>query len=232
DDPVISCGAAAYTATEGGAAPVITVKRTGNLAPEVTVHYAASNGTATGADYGPPSGTGTLTFAPGVAVRTFTVPILQDTLAEPTETVNLSLTAPTGGARLGLDAAVLSIKDDEPVVSFSMPNYNVGELGGSATIVVKRAGGSATEPFSVQFATGGGSATAGSDYDAVNGTLSFGPGVLNQTFTVTTRTDTIPEPGETVVLSLTNAIGAQIGLGTATLTILDNDPSISFGAAA
>jgi bacillolysin len=231
DDPVVSFGAAAYTASEGGAAPVITVKRSGSLTPEVTVHYAATNGTATGADYGPASGTGTLTFPAGVAVRTFTVPILQDTLAEPTETVNLTLSAPTG-ARLGLAAAVLSIKDDEPVVSFTMPNYNIGELGGTATIVVKRAGGSAMEGFSVNYATSNGTAVAGADYDETHGTLSFAPGVVNRTFTVTSRLDTTPEAGETVVLSLTGAVGAQIGLGTATLTILDNDPSISFAAAA
>src|SRR5262249_5695341 len=134
--------------------------------------------------------------------------------------------------RLGLAAAVLSIKDDEPVVSFSMPNYNIGELGGSATIVVKRAGGSPMAQFSVDYATSNGTATAGPDYDEAHGTLVFGPGVAMRTFVVQPHLDTTPEARETVVLGLTGATGAQIGLGTATLTILDNDPSISFGAAA
>src|SRR4029450_9738007 len=81
----------------------------------VTVTWATSDITATaGSDYGtpatlanptPPPPSGTRTFLPGgtptpVRTRTFTVRVLQDRTIEPTETVNLTLSAPTGGGLL------------------------------------------------------------------------------------------------------------------------------------
>ena len=44
------------------------------------------------------------------------------------------------------------------------------------TITVRRSGGSLGGPVTVDYATSDGTATAGSDYAAVNGTLTFGPG--------------------------------------------------------
>ena len=56
----------------------------------VSVNYASSNGTAiAGSDYLAVSGT--LTFAPGVTSRSFQVPILNDTIDEPDETVRLTM---------------------------------------------------------------------------------------------------------------------------------------------
>jgi hypothetical protein len=100
-----------YTATEGGAGATITVTRTGGGNGTFTVHYATSNGTAhAGTDYTATSGT--LTFNPGVTSKTFTIPILNDGVADGNETVNLTLSGPTGGAALGSpSAAVLTITE-------------------------------------------------------------------------------------------------------------------------
>jgi CSLREA domain-containing protein len=105
--------AAGYSVAENGGTATITVNRTAGSSGTVTVHYATSNGTATaGQDY--TSASGTLTFAPGVTSQTFTIPILDDTLAEPNETVNLTLSGPTGGASLGTQStAVLTILDND-----------------------------------------------------------------------------------------------------------------------
>src|SRR5262249_18833271 len=91
----------------------ITVTRTGGSNVPVSVNYATSNGTATaGADYTAVSGT--LTFGIGDTSKTFTVPIINDTLVEGNETVNLTLSSPTSGATLGGQAtAVLTIQDDD-----------------------------------------------------------------------------------------------------------------------
>ena len=80
----------------------ISVTRTGGSANAVSVDYATvAGGTATaGADY--TSTSGTLNWANGdTATKTFTVLILDDNLVEPTETVNLTLSTPTGGAVFG-----------------------------------------------------------------------------------------------------------------------------------
>src|SRR5262249_36916776 len=68
-------------------------------------------------------------------------------------------------------------------------------------------------------------ATAGSDYTATSGTLSFGIGETSKTFTVPITDDTLVEGNETVNLTLTSPTnGATLGTqNTATLTIVDND---------
>ncbi len=78
----------------------------------ITVDYGTSDGTAlAGSDY--VTTTGTLTFTPGLTLTTFSIPITSDALAEPDETVNLTLSGPSL-ASLGVpNVAVLTIADGE-----------------------------------------------------------------------------------------------------------------------
>ena len=56
----------------------------------------------------------TVTFAPGEVLKTITIPVVDDTLVEGDETVNLSLSNATGGATLGVtSAATLTITDND-----------------------------------------------------------------------------------------------------------------------
>jgi sugar lactone lactonase YvrE len=192
----------------------------------VSVNYATSNGTATaGSDY--TSTSGTLTFGDGITSQTFSVPVLDDLLAEGNETVNLALSNPTGGATLGTpNTAVLTITNvPKPgSLQFSSATYSVAENGGSATITVTRTNGSEGS-VSVNYATSNGTATAGSDYTSTSGTLTFGDGITSQTFSIPISDDLIDENDETVNLALSNPTGG-VTLGTpntAVLTIVDND---------
>jgi hypothetical protein len=69
-----------------------------------------SNGTASaGSDY--TSTSGTLTFNQGETSKTISIPIVNDGVFEADETVNITLSSPTGGATLGTPAtATLTIK--------------------------------------------------------------------------------------------------------------------------
>jgi hypothetical protein len=229
----VQLSAASYKVTEpaAGKPPIqvkITASRIGGLASGVTVHYGVSGGTATpGADYALTSGT--LTFDAGMTARTFTVGVLPDPppgLPEGVETVNVTLSAPTGGAVLGTPSgAVLTISDADPTFEFSATSYSVKETGRNAIIAVKRSGppvGTAR----VDFATSDGTATAALDYQAASGTLTFAPGVTSRTFTVPILRDALVEGPETVTLTLTQVAG-QPPLGAAaksTLTIEDAPP--------
>ena len=221
-----------YSVAESGGRALIGVRRVGGLAGGVTVDYATASGTAQApSDYTDASGQ--LTFGPGVTLQTFSVPITNDGLAEGAETVSLSLTNPTGGAVLGSPSlAVLTIVDDEPTLAFSATSYTTSEALALATITVKRLRGVST-PVSVSYATGGGTATAGTDYTASAGTLSFPAGVVSRTFTVPIVDDGDIEGDETVSLTLSNpSPGATVvPPAVASMVIHDNEPSLALVSA-
>jgi hypothetical protein len=82
----------------------------------------------------------------------------------------------------------------------------------------------------VNYATSDGTATAGSDYVAAAGPLSFAPGMTSRTVIVTVNPDALVEGMETFTVTLSGAAGATIGDGTATGRILDPPPGADFNA--
>src|SRR5262249_8844240 len=154
------------------------------------------------------------------------------TIADGNRLLTLSLTAPGGGAMLapaGQATATLAIVDNEATLRFSSGAYSVSEATPVATITVLRTGPLAGT-VTVQYATSDGTATAGADYRAVTGTLTFGVGVTSKTFTVPIINDALVEGPETVTLTLSNpGGGALLGTpSTAELTITDNDAGGAF----
>lgn len=96
---------------EGAGTATVRVTLSASSTNVITVAYATSNGTATaGQDYTATSGT--LTFSAGQISRTFTIPIINDTLVESTETINVTLTDPTNASILDA-AGVVSIIDND-----------------------------------------------------------------------------------------------------------------------
>lgn len=103
--------------TEAGKSATIAVTRTGGSAGVVSVAYSTSDGSAQApGDYTPTNGV--LTWVNGdVSPKIFSIPIRSDALKESTETINLELSAPQGGASVGLPGiARLYITDKEPDV--------------------------------------------------------------------------------------------------------------------
>ncbi len=77
---------------------------------------------------------------------------------------------------------------------------------------------------SVSYHTEDGIATAGSDYEAVSGTLIFAAGETAKTVTVATLDDVVDDDGETLTLRLSSYSGAYLEDSEATGTIHNNDP--------
>ena len=76
----------------------------------------------------------------------------------------------------------------------------------------------------VGYATADGTATAGADYTAASGTLTFDPGETAKTVNVTVLDDAHDDDEETLTLTLSNATGARIQDAEATGTIENSDP--------
>ncbi|HYG28886.1 MAG TPA: Calx-beta domain-containing protein [Allosphingosinicella sp.] len=88
-------------------------------ASPVTIDYATSNGTAiAGNDYLAVGGQ--LSFAMGETVKTIAVPIVGDTIPEASETINLTLSNPSG-ATIGDGAAIGTITNDEAAAGSYFP---------------------------------------------------------------------------------------------------------------
>jgi hypothetical protein len=110
-------------------------------------------------------------------------------------------------------------------LQFSAAGYSASEGGGSVTVTVTRAGGSAGD-VTVDYTTADGSATAGADYAAAAGTLTLLDGEASKTFTITILEDTIYEGNESFDVRLSGpGGGATLGSrSSALVTISDNDP--------
>ncbi|MHB8736881.1 MAG: putative Ig domain-containing protein, partial [Terriglobales bacterium] len=117
----------------------------------VTVQYATSNGTAlAGTDYTAESGT--LSFAPGTTSASFLVPILDDQLANETspETVNLTLSNPSGATLGTPSTAALTISEDTGTLSWSTtPPFSWTQTTTAAPTITTPSGQTTTEGNSV-----------------------------------------------------------------------------------
>jgi Calx-beta domain len=243
DDPFLP-GTLAFTNSQfsvnedGTPVVAVTIARTGGSDREVSVTLTPSNGTATApSDYN--SNPITVTFADGETSKTITIPVVDDTQFEADETINLTLSNPTGGATLGTQntATLTIINNDAPkqgVLAFSNPTYSVNEDGTAITAVtVTRTGGSDGE-VSATISLSNGSATAPNDYNNNAIAVTFADGdTTPKTVTIPIINDTLVEGTETINLSLTNPTGgATIGnQNTAVVAIADDDIQLNFSTA-
>ncbi|MGE5227374.1 MAG: beta strand repeat-containing protein, partial [Planctomycetaceae bacterium] len=201
----------------------------------VTVDYATADGTATvGSDYA--AANGTLTFAAGETSKPVAVTVNGDTLDEADETVLLNLSNPTN-ATVGSSGSG-TIVDDDPSPNLSIADAGTITEGNSGTktatfaVTLDAASG---RTVTVDWATADGTATtAGSDYVAANGVLTFAAGVTSKDVTVTVNGDTTYENDETFTVVLSNPSNASVVDGTGQATIANDDtaPTVSIANAA
>ena len=150
--------------------------------------------------------------------------VTDDTLDEVNETFDVTLSNAQQAA-LASDGttATATIVDNDAAELSVLSDGNVSEDAGSATFTVKLSLAS-SRTVTVAWATGDGTATAGSDYTAVtSGSLTFSPaGALEQTISVTVTDDTLDEVNETFDVTLSNAQQAALASDgtTATATIV------------
>ncbi|MGD9648632.1 MAG: Calx-beta domain-containing protein, partial [Pirellulales bacterium] len=178
---------------------------------------------------------GTLTFAAGETTKTIDVLVTGDTVVEANETFLVRLTSASGATIATSQATGTIVNDGQPppLPSLSIGNAsasegNSGTINMMFTVTLSQA---ATSTVTVNYATANGTATAGSDFNATSGTLSFAPGQTSKTITVAVRGDTLVEGAETLRVVLSNAVGATIAAATGSGTINDDDQPPATGAA-
>jgi hypothetical protein len=213
--------------TEGNSGTVnaaFTVTLSPSSASTVTVNYATANGTATaGSDY--TAASSTLTFSAGQTSKTVNVAVIGDTVAEANETFYLTLASPVNATIADGQGTGTIVNDDAGGVALSINNVSVAE-GNSGTVnavfTVTLSAASA-QTVTVSYATANGTATAGSDYTATTGSLSFSAGTTSRTIAVAVIGDTAYEGNETFLVNLSSPVGATLADGQGQATIVNDD---------
>jgi len=233
DQPIANVTPTNDPFSEAGGTGKFWLSRTGATTSALVINYILGGTATNGADYSALSGTVTIPAASaGVSVD---ITPINDTLAEGTETIIVTL-AP-GAYGIGIGSATLDLADNETPgvqVKFASASASgsegIGEVGVSVVLT-----GASPDPVTVGYILGGGSALAGIDYQLTAGMLVFAPGEIAKTIPLTILDDSFLEPSQTVLIKLQNANGAALGTSTHTYTITENDsaptPTVGFYAA-
>ena len=235
EPPVLSI--ADESALENVGTMLFTVRLNVPSSRAVTVRYLTVDGTAILAeDY--ETAVGLLTFSPGQTNKQIPVPIIDDMLDEEDEedfTVRLSLptNATLSGGGMTLEATG-TIEDDDDPPSLSITDASIEEANATMVFLVNLSAASA-KTVRVNYATSNGTATAGEDYTARMGMLTFEPDgeSLFQTIAVPIIDDALDEADEEeFTVTLRMASNATLMDAEATGTIRDDDdpPVLSIGA--
>lgn len=153
-----------------------------------------------------------------------------------TVTYNGSATVPSA---LGSYAVVATVDDSnysgsasdtltitaEPTLYLAPPVRSEGDSGSSDAGVNAQLSVASTNTITVDWTISAGTATAGTDFTVVSGTLTFAPGETGKVILVPIIGDTRVEPDETVIVTLSNPVGVQLHAMMVVMTIFNDDTS-------
>ena len=207
---------------------VFTVSLSTPSSQVVTVDYRTVDGTAdAGSDYTTTSGT--LRFEPLETTKTIQVPVLVDSMSEPSENFEVELRNPS---RATLDDA----RGSGTIAADPMPGLSIDDAApvaeGNDAVFTVTLHPQSSQVVTVAYTTVAGTADAGDDYTTTAGTLTFSPGQTTKTIRVPVLQDMTQESSETFTVELSSPVGTTLadstGLGTITA---DPMPGLSIGDA-
>ncbi|KAJ8368550.1 hypothetical protein SKAU_G00085780 [Synaphobranchus kaupii] len=202
DESTVFIPSSTYTVEEDIGELMIPVRRSGDVSQELMVICYTQQATAAGtvpsavlsySDYisRVEEHTSVLRFDKDETEKPCRVVVIDDSLYEPEESFNVTLSMPMGG-RLGQEfpsarITILPDLDDAPVFYFGDTEYRVDESDGFVEVKVWRTGTDLSKTATVTVRsrkTDPVSAEAGVDYVGISRNLDFAPGVNMQTFRV------------------------------------------------
>ncbi|WP_184470989.1 Ig-like domain-containing protein, partial [Pedobacter sp. AK013] len=216
--------AATKDGAEPGTAGEFTFTLSNVSTTDTQITYSVSGTATSGSDY-TSIGT-TVTIPAGQTSVRVSVPVLDDNIAEGTETVILTMTAATSNPSITASTvpATVNITDNDTSVATITAGTSGSENGpvnGTFTVTLSNP---SSQPTTITY-TLGGTATEGSDYSAiVTKTITIPAGQTTGTITIPVLTDNIVEGTETVVATLGSSNNPLVGVSNtpATINITDN----------
>ena len=215
------------TLTEGTAGTLtatFTVLQSGR--GKSSVRYATAQGTAASPDDFL-SRSGRLKFAGNHRKAKVAITVVGDMLDESNETFFVRLSDPIGVTISDGEGKGTITDDDAPpsvstVATVTVPEGNTGDTPiASIDVTLSAVSG---RQVAVDYTTVDDSATAGTDYDALSGTLEIPAGQTTGSVLVQIVGDDSSEGDEAFNLDLANPVNATLGAHPTVVTIQDNDP--------
>src|SRR5262249_35325041 len=156
--------------------------------------------------------------------QTLTVQVIGDLLNEPDETFFVNLSSATN-ALIARGQGTATIVNDDPLPALAINDVSVleGNSGTTPALLTVSLSAASAQTVTVNYAAANGTATAGSDYIAATGRLSFNPGETNKTLMTLVIGDTVNEPDETYFVNLSSATNATLLKAQGIVTILNDD---------
>jgi hypothetical protein len=235
NDPPPSASVGDVTLNEGNAGTTAAAFNVSLSAPSgkpISLSFATADNSATaGADYQPTGGT--LTFNPGETSKTIIIPVVGETVFETDETFFVNLNDPVNVTVARGQAVGLILNDDpQPAISVADASKAESNAGASDLIFTVTLSNASFQSVTVVYATADDTATSPSDYQAVNGTLTFAPGETARTISVPVAGDSAVEADEKFFVNLSSPFNATLADAQGVGSILNDDTSVQFSAGA
>ena len=160
--------------------------------------------------------------------RPFQQLFLMTQLDEMDETFDITLSN-ASNATIAVATGTVTITDNDPAPTISINDVTTSDENAASTNFVASLSAASEKTITVDFATSNGTATAGSDYTAATGTLTFAAGETTKNIPIAVLADAFDEVDETVTVTLCNPNNVTINDGVGELTITDDDvaPTLS-----
>ncbi len=160
-----------------------------------------------------------------LATRTFTPTALPTSTRTATAIFTSANMFSTGTATATFTPTALPTASPTIPLGLSIGDVAIleGDTGTRSAVFVVRLHSPAAFPVSVSAKTEDGTATAGSDYDALSTLVLFNPFETRKTVSVTVRGDRLLEPSEAFNVRLSGAVGAPLGDPLGIGTILNDE---------
>jgi hypothetical protein len=227
DVPVVSVRAGSTSPAEPSTNGSFAFRATGSAPGNITVHYTVSGTATSGADFTALSGTVVLSAGSSNEV-TVNIPVLDDGVAEDTESVIVTIT-PDPAYRVYNDgSAMVRLRDNDSgervMISTGRDPSRQDwptEAGVSGRFYLSRSGTAGV--LSVNYSVSG-TAINGTDYTLLPGSAIIPDGASGVDVLITPANDSLVEGTETITLSVApgTGYGAEIP-NTGTLYLIDNE---------
>ena len=229
--PVVSIATTDGSASEAGPdTGTFTLSRTGATTNALTVFFGISGSATNGIDY--ESIVSSAVIPVGQSSVAITITPNSDALIEGDESVVLTLTANANYTITPPGTASLTIQDapPTPVVTVVATDAAASEIGPDVGVFRFTRTEDTTAALTVQYNIGG-NATNGSDYNTISGTIVIPSGQTFADLTITPVDDGMPEPSETVSVTVIHTATYDPGSpSSATVTIADSSPVVNVEA--